>query len=97
MHAPTHTTRMLAYTIHSHTHNTHIQRTVIYNLLLTLRRSTRNFNVPMAKAGRVTIAEVEEVVDIGEIDQEAVHVPGIYVNRIIEGVNYEKKIEVSAY
>ena len=51
----------------------------------------------MAKAGRVTIAEVEEVVDIGEIDEEAVHVPGIYVNRIIEGVNYEKKIEVFAY
>ena len=48
----------------------------------------------MAKAGKITIAEVEEVVDIGEIDQNAVHVPGIYVNRIIEGKDYEKKIEV---
>jgi len=54
----------------------------------------QNFNVPMAKASKVTIAEVEEVVEIGEIDQDAVHVPGIYVDRIIEGVNYEKKIEV---
>ena len=48
----------------------------------------------MAKAGKVTIAEVEEIVEIGEIDQDSVHVPGIYVNRIIEGVNYEKAIEV---
>lgn len=60
---------------------------------LIFRCSMRNFNVPMAKAGKITIAEVEEVVDIGEIDQNAVHVPGIYVNRIIEGKDYEKKIE----
>ena len=59
------------------------------------RRSTQNFNVPMAKAGKITIAEVEEIVDIGEIDQDAVHVPGIYVNRLIEGTDYEKKIEVN--
>ena len=58
------------------------------------RRSTQNFNVPMAKAGKITVAEVEEIVDIGEIDQDAVHVPGIYVNRLIEGTDYEKKIEV---
>ena len=43
----------------------------------------------------MTIAEVEEIVDIGDIDQDAVHVPGIYVNRIIEGANYEKAIEVA--
>ena len=78
----------------THTHK-HARTQLIYSLYsLHSRYSTRNFNVPMAKASKVTIAEVEEVVDIGEIDQNAVHVPGIYVNRIIEGVNYEKKIEV---
>ena len=51
----------------------------------------------MAKAGKITIAEVEEIVDIGEIDQAAVHVPGIYINRIIEGKDYEKKIEVMVF
>jgi len=48
----------------------------------------------MAKAGKITIAEVEEIVDVGEIDQDTVHVPGIYVNRLIHGTDYEKKIEV---
>ena len=51
----------------------------------------------MAKASKVTIAEVEEVVDIGKIDPDAVHVPGIYVDRIIEGIDYKKKIEVTTY
>ena len=51
----------------------------------------------MAKAGKVTIAEVEKVVEVGEINQDDVHVPGIYVNRIIEGANYEKMIEVYLY
>ena len=58
------------------------------------RLSTRNFNVPMAKAGKVTIAEVEEIVETGEIDPDQVHIPGMYVDRVIKGSNYEKYIEV---
>jgi len=48
----------------------------------------------MAKAGKVTIAEVEEIVETGEIDPDQIHVPGIYVDRVIKGSNYEKHIEV---
>lgn len=48
----------------------------------------------MCKAGRVTIAEVEEIVDVGEIDPNDVHVPHIYVQRLIKGPKYEKRIEV---
>ena len=58
------------------------------------RLSTRNFNVPMAKAGKVTIAEVEEIVETGEIDPDQVHIPGMYADRVIKGSNYEKYIEV---
>jgi 3-oxoacid CoA-transferase subunit A len=60
---------------------------------LLFRKTTRNYSVPMAKAGNITIAEVEHLVQPGEIDPDSVHVPGIYVHRIFEGKNYEKRIE----
>ena len=60
---------------------------------LLFRKTTRNFSTSMAKAGRYTIAEVEEVVEPGAIDPDHIHVPGIYVHRIFKGVNYEKRIE----
>lgn len=60
---------------------------------LVFHGTTRNFNAVMAMAGKVTIAEVEELVEPGEIDPDHVHVPGIYVHRIFQGVNYEKRIE----
>jgi len=60
---------------------------------LVFRGTTRNFNAVMAMAGRVTIAEVEELVEPGEIDPDHVHVPGIYVHRIFKGIDYEKRIE----
>lgn len=60
---------------------------------LVFRKSTRNFSAPMAKAGQVTIVEVEELVQPGEIDPDHVHVPGVYVHRIFQGEKYEKRIE----
>lgn len=60
---------------------------------LVFRKTTRNYSVPMAKAGNITIVEVEHLVKPGEIDPDQVHVPGIYVHRIFEGKNYEKRIE----
>lgn len=60
---------------------------------LVFRKTTRNFSTSMAKAGTVTIAEVEELVQPGEIDPDDVHVAGVYVHRIFEGKNYEKRIE----
>src|ERR1700722_3288644 len=60
---------------------------------LVFRKTTRNYSVPMAKAGTITIAEVEQLVQPGEIDPDSVHVSGIYVHRIFEGKNYEKRIE----
>ena len=60
---------------------------------LIYRKTARNFNPPMATAGRVTVAEVEEIVEPGAIDPDHVHTPGIYVDRLVEGRNYEKKIE----
>ena len=53
----------------------------------------RNFNPAMAMAGKITIAEVEEIVEPGELDPNFIHTPGIFVQRIIQGVNYEKRIE----
>ena len=52
-----------------------------------------NFNVAMCKAGKVTIAEVEELVDIGELGPNEIHVPSIYVQRVLQGKSYEKRIE----
>ncbi|XP_063611316.1 LOW QUALITY PROTEIN: succinyl-CoA:3-ketoacid coenzyme A transferase 1, mitochondrial-like [Penaeus indicus] len=60
---------------------------------LLFRKTTRNFNLPMCKAAKTTIVEVEEVVDVGEIPEDSVHVPAIYVDRIIKGEKYEKRIE----
>lgn len=60
---------------------------------LVFRKTTRNFSTSMAKAGDITIAEVEELVPAGAIDPDEVHVPGIYVHRIFQGKNYEKRIE----
>ncbi len=60
---------------------------------LIYRGTARNFNPMMAAAGNITIAEVEELVPIGELDPNNIHTPGIYVHRIFQGVNYEKRIE----
>ena len=60
---------------------------------LIYRSTARNFNPVMAMAGKITIAEVEELVQIGELDPDHVHTPGIYVHRIFQGKNYEKRIE----
>lgn len=60
---------------------------------LVFRKTTRNFSTSMAKAGDVTIAEVEELVEPGALDPYHIHVAGIYVHRIFQGSNYEKRIE----
>lgn len=60
---------------------------------LIFRKTSRNFNPLIAMAGKITIAEVEHLVPTGELDPDQIHLPGIYVNRIFEGVNYEKRIE----
>jgi 3-oxoacid CoA-transferase subunit A len=60
---------------------------------LVFRKATRNFSTSMAKAGNITIAEVEELVAPGEIDPDHVDVAGIYVHRIFKGEHYEKRIE----
>lgn len=60
---------------------------------LVFRKTTRNFSTSMAKAGNVTIAEVEQLVQPGELDPDEIHVPGIYVHRIFQGSGYEKRIE----
>lgn len=59
------------------------------------RKTARNFNLPMCKAAKTTIVEVEEVVDVGEIPEDGVHIPSIYVDRVVIGEKYEKRIEVS--
>lgn len=60
---------------------------------LIYRGTARNFNPMMAAAGKITIAEVEELVPIGQLDPNQIHTPGIYVQRIFQGKNYEKRIE----
>ena len=60
---------------------------------LIYRMTARNFNPPMAEAGRVTVAEVEEIVPVGSIDPHMVHTPGIYVDRIVVGEHQDKVIE----
>jgi 3-oxoacid CoA-transferase subunit A len=60
---------------------------------LIYRRTARNFNPMMATAGRITVAEVEELVPVGSLDPDHVHTPGIYVHRIVQGVGYRKPIE----
>lgn len=60
---------------------------------LIYKGTARNFNPPMAMAGKITIAEVEELVQPGELDPNYIHTPGIFVQRIFQGSNYEKRIE----
>src|SRR5687768_14786989 len=60
---------------------------------LVFRKTTRNFSTSMAKAGNITIAEVEHLVEPGELEPDQIHVAGIYVHRIFQGSNYEKRIE----
>lgn len=60
---------------------------------LLFRKATRNFSTSMAKAGDITIAEVEELVQPGELPPDCVHVAGVYVHRIFQGAGYEKRIE----
>lgn len=60
---------------------------------LIYRLTARNFNPVMAMAGKITIAEVEELVPVGELDPDHIHTPGIFVHRIFQGENYEKRIE----
>jgi 3-oxoacid CoA-transferase A subunit len=64
---------------------------------LVYRKTTRNFNPMMATAGSVTIAEVEEIVPVGSLDPDHIHTPGIFVQRIIQGAKYEKRIEKRTY
>ena len=60
---------------------------------LIFRKTARNFNAPMATAAKICVAEVEEIVPVGSLDPDAIHLPGIYVKRMIVGAPYDKKIE----
>ncbi|API57952.1 succinyl-CoA--3-ketoacid-CoA transferase [Tardibacter chloracetimidivorans] len=60
---------------------------------LVFRKTARNFNAPAATAGKITVVEVEEVVPTGSLNPDCIHVPGVYVQRVVCGAPYEKKIE----
>lgn len=60
---------------------------------LIFKGTARNFNAPMAGAGKITVAEVEELVPAGELDPNEIHIPGIFIQRIFQGEKYEKRIE----
>jgi len=60
---------------------------------LIFRKTSRNFNPMAATAGKITVAEVEELVEVGELDPDQIHTPGIYVQRIFKGSHYQKRIE----
>jgi 3-oxoacid CoA-transferase subunit A len=60
---------------------------------LIFRKTSRNFNPMAATAGKITVAEVEELVEVGELDPDQIHTPGIYVQRIFQGTAYQKRIE----
>ena len=60
---------------------------------LVFRKTSRNFNPMVAAAGKITVAEVEELVEIGDLDPDNIHVPGAYVQRIFKGTHFEKRIE----
>ncbi|MFB6364400.1 CoA transferase subunit A [Paenibacillus elgii] len=60
---------------------------------LVFRKTSRNFNPMAAAAGKITIAEAEEIVGVGELDPDEIHTPGIYVQRVVRGGSYEKRIE----
>ena len=57
------------------------------------RKTARNFNVPAATCGRICVVEVEEIVPVGSLDPDSIHLPGIYVQRLIDGSPYDKKVE----
>lgn len=61
---------------------------------LIFRKTAQNFNPMMATAGKITVAEVEELVEVGKLDPDTVHTPGIFVQRIFQGTDYEKRIEI---
>ncbi len=63
---------------------------------LIYRKTARNFNPMVATAGKITIAEVEELVEVGELDPDQIHTPGIFVQRIFKGSHYQKRIEQRA-
>ena len=60
---------------------------------LIYRKTSRNFNPVMATAGKITVAEVEELCEVGELDPDQIHTPGIYIQRLLKGKNYSKAIE----
>jgi 3-oxoacid CoA-transferase subunit A len=60
---------------------------------LVFRKTARNFNQPAATCGKICVAEVEEVVPAGSLDPDQIHLPGVFVNRIVLGAPYDKKIE----
>jgi 3-oxoacid CoA-transferase subunit A len=60
---------------------------------LMFRKTARNFNQPAATSGKICVAEVEEIVPVGSLDPDCIHVPSIYVKRLISGAPYDKKIE----
>ena len=60
---------------------------------LMFRKTARNFNLPAATCGKICVVEVEEVVPAGSLDPDCIHLPGVFVNRMIVGAPYEKKIE----
>lgn len=60
---------------------------------LIFRKTARNFNPLMAMAAKVTVAEVEEIVEVGELDADSIHTPGVFVQRLYKGEHYEKRIE----
>jgi acyl CoA:acetate/3-ketoacid CoA transferase alpha subunit len=60
---------------------------------LIFRKPARNFNAPAATAGKACVAEVEKIVPVGSLDPDAIHLPGVYVNRLVRGASYDKKIE----
>jgi 3-oxoacid CoA-transferase subunit A len=60
---------------------------------LVYRKTARNFNPMMATAGKATVVEVEEIVEVGALDKDNIHTPGIYVDRLIKGAKFEKRIE----
>lgn len=70
---------------------------VISFFFIHYRKTARNFNLPMCKAAKTTIVEVEEIVEIGEIPEDSVHIPALYIDRIVLGEKFEKRIEVSSH
>jgi 3-oxoacid CoA-transferase subunit A len=60
---------------------------------LIFRKTARNFNPMVATAGKITVAEVEELVEVGELEPDQIHTPGVFVQRIFKGKNYQKRIE----